>query len=167
MLEGGWIKIHRQIAKWEWADSPSVFCLFIHLLLMANWENCKWHGKRIKVGQLVTGRNKLAKATGLTVQQVRTALNKLQSTGEITINSTKQYSIITISNYVKYQVIEDESNQESNPQVTNKQPLFKNNKESNNTLKGNYKGKGVKADFISDDRRGTDVPKRPNYAKGL
>ena len=98
---------------------------------------------------------------------MRTALSKLQSTGEITINSTKQYSIITISNYVKYQVIEDESNQVSNPQVTINQPLFKNNKESNKSLKGNYKGKGVTADFISNDRRGTDVPNKPNYAKGL
>lgn len=167
MLEGGWIKIHRQIAKWEWADSPSVFCLFIHLLLMANWEKSKWQGKTIKVGQLITGRNKLAKSTGLSVQQVRTALNKLQSTGEITLTTTKHYTVITISNYARYQMLDNGSNPIYNPQSTQEQPLINNTKYSKTSLKGNSKGKGVGIQSITDDRRGTEVPKKPNYAKGF
>ena len=127
MVPGGWIKIHRQICQWEWYDCPPVFCLFIHLLLMANWEKGKWHGMPVKVGQLVTSREKLSEVTGLSIQQVRTALKKLQNTQEITIKSTKQYTLITICNYDKYQCECEESNQQTNQQITNNQPTNNHN----------------------------------------
>ena len=122
MVPGGWIKIHRQITRWEWYDYPPVFCLFIHLLLMANWEKGKWHGMVVDVGQLVTSREKLADATGLSIQQVRTAINKLVSTGEITTKSTNQFTLITICNYDKYQCENEDSNQQNNQPITINQP---------------------------------------------
>ena len=45
----------------------------------------------------------MATLNGLTIQQVRTALEKLASTQEITYQSTRQYSIITVKNYNLYQ----------------------------------------------------------------
>ena len=91
MSEGGWIKIHQQITRWEWYDNPAVFCVFVHLLLMASWKVSKKHGITLKPGQILTGRDKLAEETGLSVQNIRTALNKLKKTKEITIKSTNKY----------------------------------------------------------------------------
>ena len=36
MDNNGWIKIHRKLLEWEWADDPNMVALWIHLLLNAN-----------------------------------------------------------------------------------------------------------------------------------
>lgn len=46
---------------------------------------------------------KLAKEIHMPVQQARTAINHLKSTGEITCIATAEYSIVTIKNYDLYQ----------------------------------------------------------------
>ena len=122
----GWIKIFRSMLEWEWYDDTNVVRLFLHLLLTANYEPKKWHGQRIERGTLITGRIALAEETHLSEQQVRTALKKLESTGEITIKATNQYSVITICNYDKYQIVdnsEQPTNQPTdNQRITNEQP---------------------------------------------
>jgi CRP-like cAMP-binding protein len=99
----GWVKSHRQMLAWEWYTDVPVKVLFLHLLLTANYEPKRWKGVDIGRGQLITGRKELASGSGLTEQQVRTALGKLEKTGEITIKSTSKFSIITVCNYCKYQ----------------------------------------------------------------
>lgn len=122
----GWIKIHRRLLDWEWYDDNNVVRVFLHLLLTANYEPKKWHGQTIERGTLITGRIALAQETNLSEQQVRTALKKLESTGEITTKSTNQFTIITICNYERYQTTEtaeQPTNQPTNnQQITNEQP---------------------------------------------
>ena len=108
--------------NWEWYGDTNVVRIFLHCLLKANYQDRQWKGITIERGQFVTGREILAKETGLTIQQVRTALDKLKSTGEITIKVTNKYSIVTICNYETYQGCEIESNQQNNHEITNKQP---------------------------------------------
>lgn len=117
-MQNGYIKLHRQMLNWEWYDDSNTMRLFIHLLLSANHESQNWHGQEIKSGQLVTGRLKLANSLKLSEQQIRTSLNRLKSTNEITIKSTKSFSIITINKWNLYQ----RNNQQSNQQITNNQP---------------------------------------------
>ena len=99
----GWLKIHRTLLNWEWYTSIEVFKLFMHCLLKANHEPKKWHGIEIQNGQFITSLQNLAIESGLTVRQVRTALNKLKSTQEVTHQTTASYSIITINNWDKWQ----------------------------------------------------------------
>lgn len=131
----GFIKLHRKILEWEWANDPATFCLFAHLLLKANFENKKWRGVEIRRGELITGRSELAKTTGLSEQQVRTALERLKSTSEITIKTTNRFSIINLTNYGLYQENQNEINQQNNQlpnqQTTNNQPT--NNQQSTTT----------------------------------
>jgi len=119
-MSKGWIKIHRQITDWEWYDEPNTFRLFFHLLLKANHKQNKYRGVTIEVGQIMTGFDKLANETGLTLQKVRTSINRLKSTNEITIKTSSKGSIIQIVNYKKYQVVTDEE-QTTNKQITNDQ----------------------------------------------
>lgn len=93
--------------------------LFIYLLLTANNEQQEWRGMVIERGQLITSRDHLSKATGISQQSIRTGLTRLKSTKEITIKSTSQYSVITICNYDKYQTSKYEINQQVN-QLSNK-----------------------------------------------
>lgn len=105
-MDGGWIKIHSKILKWEWFDDPGMVAMWVYILLSANWEDRKWHGITIPRGSFITSRAKLAESVGLTVQKVRTCLEKLKSTSEITIESTNKYTIITVCKYDDYQVNE-------------------------------------------------------------
>ena len=130
---GGYIKLHRKITRWEWYDDPETFRVFIHLLLMANYEDKRWHGILVRRGQLLTSRKTLAKETHLSEQKIRTALNHLKSTNEITIQSTNKWSLITVEKYSDYQVIHNEINQQDNQQAnhqpTSNQPQHKKQKE--------------------------------------
>lgn len=117
-MELGYIKLFRKFTEWEWYDDNNTLKLFIHLLLTVNWKAKKWHGVTIKRGQILTSQSHLAQQTKLTRQQVRTSLEKLKSTNDITIQTTAKYTIITIKNYGKYQ----DNNQVDNQVITKSQP---------------------------------------------
>lgn len=118
-MDNGFILIHRKLLEWEWYSSTNDTRLFIHCLLKANWKEGYYKGIKIQRGSFVAGRNILSSETGLTPQQIRTSLNHLKSTNNITIDTSHNFSIITINNYDKYQL----SNQESNQWITNNQPI--------------------------------------------
>ena len=137
----GWVKIHRKFTEWEWYSDINTKTLFLHLILVANHKDGKYRGIVIKRGQLLTGRLKLSEQTGLSEQSIRTSLNHLKSTNEITIKSYSKFSIITITNYDEFQ----EDNQQDDQQSTSNQPATnqqlttsknnKNNKNNNSASK--------------------------------
>lgn len=119
----GWIKIYRQLLDWEWYHDTNVVRIFLHLLLKANHKNSSFEGKTIKRGQHVTSLSSLSRETGLTIQQTRTALNKLQMTGEVTSKTTNRYTVLTINNFDKFQSNNDETTcKTTNEQQTNNTP---------------------------------------------
>ena len=120
----GFIKIHKRILSWEWYTDPNSSRLFFHLLLKANFKSNRWLGNDILPGQLVTGRKVLAKELKLSEQEIRTSINKLKSTNEITIKSTNKYSIITICKWEDYQTKQNEDQPTEQPtdhQTSNQQ----------------------------------------------
>jgi hypothetical protein len=142
----GFIVLHRKIMQWEWYDNVNVFHLFVHLILLANHEDRKWHGILVKRGSHITSYANLAFETGLSVQQVRTSINKLKSTHELTYLSTREYSILTINNYGRYQDINKQPNKRvTNLQQTsnNKQQLYNDNNDNKreSTLSKRYSSK--------------------------
>lgn len=122
-----YIKLSEGIINWEWFTDGNMLKLWVYLLVNAQqFEDTRYRGIELKTGQLVTGRKKISQETGLTEMQVRTCLNKLKSTNEITIETTNKYSVITILKYDLYQSNEpygiQQINQENNQQITNEQP---------------------------------------------
>ena len=73
----GYIKLHRKLVDWEWYTDVNVKVVFLHLLLTANFKKNVYQGIEVLPGQTIVGTNALAVNTGLSRQQVRTALNKL------------------------------------------------------------------------------------------
>ena len=130
--------------------------LFLHLLLNANHEDGSWEGIIIKRGQLVIGRKKISSDTGISEQSVRTCIDRLKSTNEITIKSTNKYSIITIINYESYQKTSGEINQiinqDFNQQSTNNQPTTNHKQEEEEDKEGKevnpIEGKNIFLDKI-------------------
>lgn len=99
----GWVSFHRQITEWEWYTDPNTFRLFFHLVLMANNSDGNWRGVAVKRGQHITSVKKLAEALNLSEKQIRTSLDKLKSTKEITTLGANKYTIVTIEKYALYQ----------------------------------------------------------------
>lgn len=118
----GFITLHRKITEWEWYNDPITKTVFMHLLLTANYKASKWRGVTIERGQCIHGRKEMADALGISEQNVRTALERLKSTSEITINATNKFSLITIVNYEKYQDKSATATSESTSNLTNNQP---------------------------------------------
>lgn len=103
---GGWVKLHRKFIEWEWYDDINTKVLFIHCLIKANYKDKKWRGNLIEKGSFITSLSHLAQETGLSVRQVRTSLDKLESTGEIDKATTSLNTCITITNYNDYQEVD-------------------------------------------------------------
>ena len=97
------IKLYRKFTEWEWYSDISTSRLFLHLILTVNWTDKKWQGICIERGSRVASYQVLSTETGLSVKQARTAIKKLQSTGEVAIKSTNKYSVFTVKNYDLYQ----------------------------------------------------------------
>jgi hypothetical protein len=100
----------------------------MHLILKANHKDKRFKGIQLKAGSVVTSRDILSLETGLSVQQIRTALDKLKSTNEITIETSSKGTIIQVVNYAKYQLSTSEITNEqptSNQQVTNNKNIKK------------------------------------------
>ena len=119
-MENGFIVLHRKIIKWEWYTDNNVFKLFLHLLLRANHEDKYWRGILVKRGQLITSIKHLSDETGLSIKQVRTALDKLKSTGEVVSKVQSHYTLVTIEKYSDYQDMKDKEGEQTASKRTNK-----------------------------------------------
>lgn len=132
-----WIKLDRRILKWGWYSDMNVKGVFLHLLLIASYEDGEYLGNKIKRGQAIIGTVETANQLGITRQQLRTALSKLEKSGEISKKTTNKFTLVTIENYSKYQDITSISNQ----RITNEQPT---DNQRATTLKNAKKLKKVK-----------------------
>ena len=99
----GWLKLFRCFTEWEWYSDTNTVRLFLHLLLRVNYRERRWKGIIIPRGSMVTSLAALAAETTLSVQNVRTCLAHLKSTGEIRVEATPCYTLITVNNYARYQ----------------------------------------------------------------
>ena len=79
-------------------------------------------GTLISRGQIAIGRKSLSQSLGITEMMVRSRLEKLIETKEITIKTTNHFSIITICNYEKYQNKQPSKQPTDNQPITNQQP---------------------------------------------
>lgn len=118
----GFIKLHRKLIEWGWYSDYVVKDTFLHILMVATFKSATYQGHDLKPGQAIIGRKKLAQELGFSEQQVRTALKKLESTGEISLNSTNRFTIVTVENWSVYQCEDKDEQPTDNQQITNNQP---------------------------------------------
>lgn len=130
--KNGFFKIERKILDWEWLKHPPTVVTWLVLLALAEWDT----GCELKPGQIVTTQKELMEYTGLSRQELRTALSHLVSTKEITIeptkDGTKPASLITIAKWRLYQTDKRASTKGATQGKTEDAtflPLYKKNKE--------------------------------------
>lgn len=124
----GYILLSRNLLEWRWYTDGNTCRFFIHCLLKANYKDKQWHNIVIPRGSFITSEATLMKELNLPRQKIRTIINRLISTNEITKSTTSKYTIFKVNNYDLYQ----SNNQATNHRLTNDQPqLIKDNKENN------------------------------------
>ena len=101
--DNGFIVLHRKLLEWEWFSDPKTLVVWIYLLFRANWKPNRWKGIEIGRGETLETIAGISRATGLSVRSVRTALEHLKSTNEVTTKSTGYGTLISITQYKKYQ----------------------------------------------------------------
>ena len=119
-MANGYIKIDRGIMDWEWWDDLPTFKLWMTILLLANWEDKKWHGKDIPRGSFWASYETLSKKSGLTYKQVRTALAKLKRTGEVAVQRAHDGTLITVVKYGDFQDVPNEKGTQMGTQMGTK-----------------------------------------------
>ena len=106
--ETEFIKINRKILLWRWFSDPCTRDVFFYCILKANWKPGSWRGIDYDRGEFVTSLSSMMKDLNLSSKNIRTAIDHLKSTGEITDRISHKYRVICVCNYDKYQ---------SNPQA--------------------------------------------------
>lgn len=122
-MNNGWVKLHRKIL-----DNPVVMkdadhlTVWIYLLLVATHKDLPtmYGGKKIILhpGQLVTGRKKISKATGVNESKVKRILNLFESDQQIDQRKERYGTLISINAWNEYQLCDQQNDQ----QVTNEWP---------------------------------------------
>ena len=133
------IQLHKKICDWEWYTHIPTKVLFFHILLKCNFKEAKWRGKVVKPWEFITSIEHLSLETWLSRQQIRTAIQKLKETWEITHYSTNEYTTLALNNWESY-------NTPDNKRTTNEQQT--NNKRTTTTNKNNKEYKENKENNI-------------------
>lgn len=102
-LNGSWIKLYRKLQDWRWYKNSAMVHLWLHILISVNTSDKEWEYITIPRGSFITSVNSLSQETGLSVRQIRTCLERLKSTNELTIKTTNRYTMITVNNFDSYQ----------------------------------------------------------------
>ena len=148
---GDYIKLDRKLLEWKWWHDINTTRLFLYLLLRANWKDGFFKTMTVPRGSLISSYPKLADATSLTINETRTAISHLKSTGEITVKPYSNYSVITVCNYNLYQSdhTQEHSQTTDNPQTINgRLTTIEERKNNKNIKKDIPKGISKESHFV-------------------
>lgn len=124
---------------WDWYYDDVVKNVFFYCYKRASYKDRSYQGVLLKKGSFVTSRSQLARELAISEQKIRTALNKLKSTNDIEVVSSRKGTIISIKNYDWLVDVRGTANQ----QLTNDQPTTNQQLTTNNKDKKDNKGKNV------------------------
>mgnify|MGYP001059383926 CR=1 FL=1 len=165
-MSSGWIKLSYKLLEWEWYGDTNMVRLFLHLLLKANYKPVRREGVTFGRGVVVTSREELHRETGISPRSIRTCIERLKSTNEITIKTSSKGSVITLTNYDKYQSpifeTDQQTDQQTDQRATSKRPtsdqqttssIEYNNINNIYYVVGDITREAFFDDFFSDSRR--------------
>lgn len=124
-LKTGWIKLDRNFLDFPFYSDANAVRVYIHLKLCSNYEATPWQGFLLQPGQCVTTLHELSKDLRLSVQQARSAIQKLKTAGMLTVKSTNRFSVFSVHDYCVSEIFESQNNTQSNglnnKRITNQQ----------------------------------------------
>lgn len=115
----GYIKLHRKILDNGVFADAELLKVFVWCILKANTTTNVVYGRKVGVGQFITGRNSACEELYLKPSTIYKRLQRLKQQGYIDISSTTKNTLVTVINYKSYQL--DQPKKKRNlDSVTNK-----------------------------------------------
>ena len=116
----GYIKLHRKILDNGVFADAELLKVFVWCILKANTTPNVVYGRKVDVGEFITGRITASEELYLKPSTIYKRLQKLKSQGYIDISSTTKNSLITVVNYKSYQLDDKPKKKRNLDTVTNK-----------------------------------------------
>lgn len=132
------IKLDRNILKWRWWGDNNTLKVFLWLLISVNTADHDFEADTIHRGEIATSIENVTKMCQMSYGEVRTALNHLKKTGEVTIRRRSKYLVITVVEYNRYQDVNNHlaiTRQSLDNHSTIKSQQYKNIKKDNKEKK--------------------------------
>ncbi len=98
-----YLKVCYSILDWGWINEPNTFLVFMHLMLLANRKPHAYMNDVIQRGEVMASYEFLAKQTGLSIQNVRTAIKHLKETNTITHRKIAKTNVFFIPSFCEHQ----------------------------------------------------------------
>ena len=148
MGNNGFIKLYRKMREWGWYSDPPTKDVFLHLLILAQYEETYYRGVHLEIGDVIATYPDIAAACGLSIKNVRTAIEHLKATGEVAVTRHPKFTVYSIQNYVQYQAGGRESGSQPavNRQSTGSHPDIKELKNLRNKEREIYKKQEISED---------------------
>ena len=116
----GYIKLHRKILDNGVFADAELLKVFVWCILKANTTPNVVYGRKVDVGEFITGRITASEELHLKPSTIYKRLQRLKSQGYIDISSTTKNSLITVVNYKSYQLDDKPRKKRNLDTVTNK-----------------------------------------------
>ena len=102
-----------------WSKHPEYVALWVYCLLRGNFKECDVMTRtgslvHLKAGQFIASRDQISEHTGIEKSKVERILNVFKSEQQIEQQNCGKFRIISILNWRKYQVSEQENEQQVN-----------------------------------------------------
>lgn len=166
-MSDGWLKTYRKLKEWEWYTDSHMVHLFLHLILSAAPEDRMWQGVKIRRGQVIVSRQKLSVETGISEMTIRTCMGHLVESGEIKVESTNRFTVVTVCQYDRYQNVERQTNQPTN-QPINQQNSQQINQPTNHNIRSKEDNNNILELTPPDGavpQKTPNQPKKPKLTK--
>jgi uncharacterized phage protein (TIGR02220 family) len=120
-IDTGWLSNHKMWVFWSWC------------LMKASHKEHKlivgYKQVHLMPGDLVFGLDKASAELKISVRSIRTILDFLKKSENITIKTTNKFSVISITNWDTYQSEKSENDNQNDKQTTNKRQTNDNKQE--------------------------------------
>jgi len=146
----GFIKLYRSFLDWRWFSDSDATKLYLYCLLNANYQNDNYAGVNIQKGEFITSIRELSFKVGMSRGRVSRTLIKLQQTKDIIIKTKKQYTLIFVVEFEKYQTFDRRGeNRKNNQNIKKSEPLFEPLFVDSETLKSEPQSEPQAGQFLS------------------
>ena len=121
-MQNGYVKIYRSALDTGWLKNHRLWAFWSYCLLKASYvERAVKIGFQeidLQPGQFIFGRKIAAQELGMSENQIRTCIDSLKTTNNITIKTTNKYSIVTVMNWGLHQNGDYQNHHQNHQPVT-------------------------------------------------
>lgn len=99
-----YIKLYESILDWQHFKQPGYLQVWISILMRVNYKDgYDRQGRKVKKGQVILSQREFCEDCGMSRNTLIKVLDGLKKSGEIKIETDRNYTLVTIVNWSKYQ----------------------------------------------------------------